>query len=1202
MLLRYTLLLVCLGASVIISATAPAQTPTQERADVVVYGGTPAGIIAAIAAAREGAKVILVEPGNHLGGMVTGGLGATDQGNGDTVGGITREYFERIGKHYGAKGPGWRHEPAVASRVFDEMLAEAKVTIVRRQRLREKDGVAKDGARIARFTTESGTTYTAPVFIDATYEGDLLAKAGVKYVVGREGQSDYGESRAGVRRVIPLGQPGSGRDEKGVLPDILQGDAGKEGEGDRKIMSYNFRLCLTREPANRVPFAKPERYDPRRYAMLFPWLKVHPDAAFRDIITLTPVGNGKVDANNKPSVQQSTNLHNGSWGYPDGTYTDRARIWADHEDYLKGFLYFVSNDPRVPEKIRSEANQWGLAKDEFAETGHFPPQLYVRVGRRMIGEKVMIEQDLTTVMQQPDAVALGSYFMDSHRVQRVLLPNGDVATEGGVGGSVTPYEISYRSLMPKRTECTNLLVPQCMAATNVAWTSIRMEPVLMMMGHSAGVAAAMAAKGGTPVQDVPYADLEKKLLAQKQILSYASKPKPDAGVADAGEPEATRKGKLDAAAFEGIVIDDDDAEMTGLWTPGSHAQYLGSGYVHDGNDSKGQLSATFVPDIPAAGEYEVRLIFPPASNRATAVPVTIKHAEGAKTVSVNQRTLPKDQPSVVLGVFRFEAGKAGSVTVSNKDTKGHVVVDAVQFVPTGATPKVQARRYAPPEVIGMKYPPPEARKMPSFFPCFDEFGQYVHRDWPGKLKDERELGERGTEEQRDLAAHSGPADWNEYGGWAGGPQLKATGHFRTERHGERWWLVDPAGRLFFSHGVNCVRKSDPTPVDRREHYFKNLPLDDSAYAPFVAPTRATKGPYAGTSPTSFSFSWANLYRKYGPQWDARSGEVAQQRMRSWGLNTMGNWSHEPTYLLRKTPYTVNLGAGSRGLGGAPRNFRDPFDPAYPGALRERLDHEAGKSLDDPWCLGYFVDNELAWGEEHSLGEWTLLSNANQPAKAALLADLRAKYESVDRLNAAWGTHHASWEALLETNDAVPTTDASLGDLRAFHRRYAEQYFAATRQVLKSAAPNKLYLGCRIHVRNQGAREAAAKHCDVVSFNTYARTIDALPADLSAPIMVTEFSFGATDRGLFYAGIGNPAASQGERAMLYEKFVTSVIANPSFVGCHWFQYQDQPASGRTLEGENGQYGFVDIVDSPYPEMVAASRRVGAALYARLTGSR
>src|SRR5687768_4814275 len=898
MLLRRTLLLLCLVTSIVIAALARAQPlaspPAAQRADVVVYGGTPAGIISAIAAAREGARVVLVEPGKHLGGMVTGGLGATDYGNPDTVGGITREYFERIGKHYGAKGPGWRHEPSVAARIFDEMLAEAKVTVVRYQRLRENAGVEKDGARITRITSETGTTYAAPVFIDATYEGDLLAKAGVKYVVGRESQSDYGESRAGVRRVIPFGQPGVGRDEKGVLPDIFEGDPGKEGEGDKKIMTYNFRLCLTRDPNNRVPFAKPERYDPRRYAMLFPWLKKNPDAAFRDIITLTPVGNGKVDANNKPSVQQSTNLHNGSWGYPDGTYADRAKIWADHEHYLKGFLYFVSNDPRVPEKIRAEAREWGLAKDEFAETGHFPPQLYVRVGRRMIGEKVTTEHDLTTNNKQPDAVALGCYFMDSHRVQRVLLPNGDVATEGGVGGSLTPYEISYRSLTPKRGECANLLVPQCMAATNVAWTSIRMEPVLMMMGHSAGVAAAMAAKSDTAVQDVPYDQLEKKLLAQKQVLSYAAKPKPDAGVADAGEPEPTKKGKLDPSTFEGIVIDDDDADVTGVWTPGSHAQFLGTGYIHDANDYKGQLSVTFTPEIPVAGDYEVRLIFPPAPNRAPAVPVTINFAGGAKTVPVDQRKLPKDQPSVSLGVFRFEEGKNGSVVVSNKDTKGHVVVDAVQFVPTGATPKVQARSPAPPpELIGMKYPPPDARRIASFFPCFDAFGQYVHRDWPGKLKDAGDFTQRIAAEQRDLAAHPGPDGWNEYGGWASGPQLKATGHFRTERVDGRWWLVDPAGRLFFSHGVNCVRKTDPTPIDRREHYFKDLPVEDSAYAPFVAPARATKGSYAGTSPTSFHFAWANLFRKFGPQWDARSSEIAQQRLRSWGLNTIGNWSHEP---------------------------------------------------------------------------------------------------------------------------------------------------------------------------------------------------------------------------------------------------------------------------------------------------------------------
>jgi hypothetical protein len=684
MSLRPTLLVSLLATAMGVAPTlAAGQASAPQRADVVVYGGTPAGIVAAVAAAREGATVILVEPGHHLGGMVAGGLGATDHGNTNTVGGITREYFERIGKHYGGTGPGWRHEPHVAAQTFEQMLAEAKVTVVRNQRLREQGGVEKDGARVKQITTESGTTYAAPVFVDATYEGDLLARSGVTYVVGRESRSDYGESRAGVRQVMPLGQPGSGRDGQGVLPDVHQGDPGKEGEGDKKIMAYNFRLCLTRDADNRVPFAQPEHYDPRRYAMLFPWLKTHPDAGFRDIITLTPVANGKVDANNRPGVQVSTNLHNGSWGYPDGSYAERARIWADHESYVKGFLYFVANDPRVPEKIRGEAREWGLAKDEFKETNHWPPQLYVRVGRRMVGEKVMTEHDLTTDTKQPDAVALGSYFMDSHRVQRVLLPDGDVATEGGVGGSVTPYEISYRSLTPKRGECTNLLVPQCMAATNVAWTSIRMEPVLMMMGHGAGVAAAMAAKSGGAVQDVPYPELEKKLLGQGQVLSYDAKPKPADGVARAGPDAAPGRGKIDASAFAGIVVDDDDADMKGVWSPSTHGAYVGSGYVHDRNDYKGKLSATFVPTLPAAGEYEVRLIFPPASNRSTAAPVTVNYAGGSKTVPVNQRELPKGQPAVSLGVFRFEAGKKGSVTISNAGTRGHVVVDAVQFVPKG---------------------------------------------------------------------------------------------------------------------------------------------------------------------------------------------------------------------------------------------------------------------------------------------------------------------------------------------------------------------------------------------------------------------------------------------------------------------------------------------------------------------------------------
>ena len=493
--------------------------------DVVVYAGTPAGVVAAVAAAREGASVVLLEPGTHLGGMVSGGLGATDVGNSKTVGGIAREYFTRIGRAYGIDGPTWKHEPHVAEQAFNDLAREPRMKVEFQQRLRERDGVVVEGGRIRSVTTEVGKVYTGSVFIDASYEGDLLAQAGVTYTVGREGIEQYGESRAGVRRVVPTGPAGSARDAAGLLPDIHTEPPGEPGQGDRKIMAYTYRLCMTRDPDNRRPFEKPSGYDVRRYTPLLHLFERKPDASLEDCVHPNPVPNGKTDTNNKAAIVCSTNLHNGSWRYPEATYAEREAIANDHKTYVRGLLYFLSHDPRVPAKLRAETREWGLAKDEFKDNDNWPYQLYVRVARRMVGEHVMTEHDLMERKTQPDSIAMGSYALDSHRTQRFVFQNGGIGTEGGVGGSPGPYEIAYRSLVPRRGERTNLLVPVCMSASNVAWCSIRMEPVFMAMGHSAGVAAAMAVKDGLAVQVVPYPALRQKLLAQQQVLSYTPPPR-----------------------------------------------------------------------------------------------------------------------------------------------------------------------------------------------------------------------------------------------------------------------------------------------------------------------------------------------------------------------------------------------------------------------------------------------------------------------------------------------------------------------------------------------------------------------------------------------------------------------------------------------------------------------------------------------------
>jgi FAD dependent oxidoreductase len=501
----------------------PAEAVLNEY-DVLVYGATAGGLIAAVAAAREGATVIVLEPGRHLGGMVTGGLGATDSGNASAIGGITREYFERIGARYGAEGPTWQHEAHVAEDVFKTMVREAGIVVVFGAAIKEAGAVHKEAHRIVSVTTESGNVYRAKQFIDATYEADLMAQSGVAYTVGREDVDQYGEKRAGIRPPVKFGYPGCAFDEHGLLPDIDDGPYGEVGTHDHRIMAYTFRLCLTNRPDNRITFEKPEGYDPRRYALLRHVFEARPDAKLSDFILPVDIPNGKIDANNRPGLIVSTNLHNGSWDYPEASYDRRRQIWREHESYVRGFFYYLANDGVVPEALRSEVAQWGLPRDEFQDLGGWPHQLYVRAGRRMIGERVMTAHDMLKHTNKPDAIAMGTYFLDSHRTRRTVMADGDIATEGGVGGEVSPYDIPYNSITPKPNECENLLVPICLSSSGIAWCSLRMEPVFMVLGHAAGVAAAMTARSKHPVQDVDIKQLQKRLQTQNQVIGKTDLP------------------------------------------------------------------------------------------------------------------------------------------------------------------------------------------------------------------------------------------------------------------------------------------------------------------------------------------------------------------------------------------------------------------------------------------------------------------------------------------------------------------------------------------------------------------------------------------------------------------------------------------------------------------------------------------------------
>jgi len=489
------------------------------------------------------------------------------------------------------------------------------------------------------------------------------------------------------------------------------------------------------------------------------------------------------------------------------------------------------------------------------------------------------------------------------------------------------------------------------------------------------------------------------------------------------------------------------------------------------------------------------------------------------------------------------------------------------------------------------------------FPLIDAYGQYIHRDWPGKTHSPAELQAFAAQEMRDLHDHPGPPDWDRYGGYNAGPTLAKTGFFRTEKYRGKWWLVDPEGKLFFSNGIDCIGNLGQTGIEDRDNWFADFPGTQPAFREFLSQANSFKGDYAGHTVQTFSFAAANLKRRFGDNWRTASGQLAQQRLRSWGLNTIGNWSSPDICYLHKTPYVMALSAGPlrpiAGSYGYWGKFVDPFDPQFATHLTHNIAAQGARAINDPWCIGFFVGNELSWAtwsrDQTSLAVATLRSPADQPAKLAFVADLKSKYGDIAALNQAWGTSHASWDALLASQDA-PTLQVAEPDLAAFYSRIAEQYFSVVRTAIKTAAPHQLYLGCRFASNCPRARAAAVKYCDVVSFNFYATSEAAfrLPEG-DVPVLIGEFHFGALDRGLFHPGLV-PVASQQARADAYRHFVRGVLSNPCFVGCHWFQYQDEPTIGRVYDGENYQIGFVDVVNNPYPETIQACRDVGYSVYA------
>lgn len=543
--------------SLLILAACTAPEPVDENthtADVIIYGGTSAAVTAAVQTSRMGKSVIVVSPDNHLGGLSAGGLGYTDTGDKSVIGGLSREFYQRVYQHYqkpeawkwqdrseyGNKGQGtpaidgnlrtmWIFEPHVAEQVFEDFIADENITVHRDEWLNRENGVTKENGKIVSFETLSGKKYQGKMFIDATYEGDLMAEAGVSYHVGREANSVYGEEWNGVQvgvlhhghwfseDISPYVVPGD--PSSGLLPRVSGEDPGKKGEGDKKIQAYCFRMCLSNHPDNRIPFPRPENYDPKQYELLARVYAKGWDATFNKF---DPIPNRKTDTNNHGPF--STDNIGMNYEYPEGSYEKRREIIKEHENYQKGLMYFIANDPSVPEDVRKAMSEWGLAKDEFTDNGNWPHQIYVREARRMIGEYVMTEHETLSKRPVTQPVGMGSYTMDSHNVQRYIKPDGFVQNEGDIGVKVPqPYQIDYRALTPKKAECENLLVPVCVSSSHIAFGSIRMEPVFMILGHSAAAAAVMAIDRDIAVQDLAYEELEEQLLNDGQILRNPTK-------------------------------------------------------------------------------------------------------------------------------------------------------------------------------------------------------------------------------------------------------------------------------------------------------------------------------------------------------------------------------------------------------------------------------------------------------------------------------------------------------------------------------------------------------------------------------------------------------------------------------------------------------------------------------------------------------
>lgn len=676
-------------AALLLTLTFATAASAATETDVLVYGATPGGFCAAIAAAREGASVILLEPTDHVGGVNTGGLSFSDSNQTvrSTVMGLFDEWHTRMEKDYVSRGvtlpykvsekdnKSWTYEPTVAARITKEMLDEAGVKVVTKQAISK---VTKEGAKITHLLTSAGGDFTAKSFVDATYEGDLMAAAGVSWTIGREGRKEFGESLAGKQYPKPR-MDISGLDAEGKpLPLITTTDAGPDEEGDKNVMVYSFRLCLTRDPANRVPFPKPAHYDPAKFEVIRRYYAQEK----RPILLwdLYPLPGNKFDANNGIGKQFSMGLVGACNGWSEADEAGRAKIWEAHKQYTLELYQFLTTDPSVPEPLRQQLGELGLCQDEFATYAHWSPQLYVREGRRMKGQYVVSQKDIMEEPQKDDPIVVSSFPIDSHDCQRVGTKD-EVVNEGTIipvrmtgRRHGFPYHIPYRAILPKAEECSNLLVPVALSCTHVALSSIRVEPTWMILGQSAGIAAALAAKQDATVQAIPYPALRERLLAQKQVLDLPVLPELP--------PEPATPMSIDPKTLPGIILDDAQAELTGPWSRSSNFKpHIGTGYLHDDKRSDGQCVATFRFKAPKSGRYDLRMAYSAHDTRTKNLPVKIQSGSHTAEFSVDQtQPIPSGEAFRSLLTVELVADTETVITISNTRTEGFVILDAIQLL------------------------------------------------------------------------------------------------------------------------------------------------------------------------------------------------------------------------------------------------------------------------------------------------------------------------------------------------------------------------------------------------------------------------------------------------------------------------------------------------------------------------------------------